>query len=63
MVSALHFFLHLYPSAAELRHHREMNEISIEGVTNGTAPANVLFGINMHKSFKLPLIWMKKHLE
>lgn len=36
---------------------------SAERVSNGAAPANVLFGINMHEALKPPLIWMKKHLE
>lgn len=40
------------------------DEISREGVHTGTAArANVLFDINMHEAVKLPLIWMKKHLE
>lgn len=40
------------------------DEISREGVHTGTAArANVLFDINMHEALKLPLIWMKKHLE
>lgn len=37
-------------------------EISREGVSNGTTPGNVLFGINMHEALKLPLIWREKHL-
>lgn len=40
------------------------DEISREGVHTGTAArTNVLFDINMHEALKLPLIWMKKHLE
>lgn len=66
MESAFQFSLHLYPSVSwsHVEPQREMSdEISREGVSNGTALTNVLFGINMHKALKLPLTWMKKHLE
>lgn len=64
MVSVFYFLLAFHPLCPGVMwSHREMSdEISREGVSDGTTPPNVLFGINMHKAVKLPLTWMKKHL-
>lgn len=43
--------------------HREMTNEIWRGRQPRDSQVNVLFGIKMYAAAKLPLIWMKKHLE